>query len=339
MATPSVTRPDKRAIVLVQEYPQVSETYIKNEVAQLARTHDVELVTLNPGNYPYRNRIAHIVLTRDNQDHVLAYLRDFAASVLHAHYLHLAVPAARMARALQIPYTVRCHSYDVLGPAPGMLARLAPVVNQDECLGVLAYPFLLPRLLNAGIRGDKLHGCFPVVDVQRFLDRGANGDQVMNVGAALPKKNMLDFSRLSALMPGRTFNLYAMGYEVAKLRAADARAQGRVNFIAPVEPEAMPREYKKHEWLVYTASEEVGTVGWPLSVAEAQASGVGVLMQHIRDDMADYVGEAGYLFKQVEEAAEILRSPFPPAMRERGFALAARSDIRTHITTLTDLWP
>lgn len=328
----------KRVIVLVQEYPQLSETYIKNEVEQLALMHDIEIVALKAGNYPYRNRFPHILLTKGNESNALAYLRNFSACVVHAHYLHLAGPAARMAAFLKIPYTVRTHSYDILGCTEPQLAAFSPLINQDACRGILTYPYARALLLRAGVQEGKIRDCFPVVDFSRFLDRSPNGHHVMNVGAALPKKQMEDYLMLSRLVQARTFNLYAMGYDAAKLGAISAQLQARVNFINPVEPENMPHEYKKHEWLVYTASTEVGTVGWPLAVAEAQASGVGVLVQRVRDDLATYVGDAGFLFNRIEEAAEIIEAPFPQAMRERGFELARRSDIRTHITTLTDLW-
>ena len=78
----------------------------------------------------------------------------------------------------------------------------------------------------------------------------------------------------------------------------------------------MPPMYKKHEWLVYTACRTLGHVGWPMAVAEAQASGVGVLVPNLRPDLADYVGEAGYLYDSLEEAAEIIQQPFPDDKRQ-----------------------
>ncbi len=55
----------------------------------------------------------------------------------------------------------------------------------------------------------------------------------------------------------------------------------------------MPGEYKKHQWLVYTACPQINQVGWPLSIAEAQAAGVGICMPEIRPDIREYIGDAG----------------------------------------------
>ena len=83
----------------------------------------------------------------------------------------------------------------------------------------------------------------------------------------------------------------------------------------------MPAEYKKHQWLVYTASTELRTVGWPLAIAEAQASGVGVVMANIRADIAQYVGSAGFVYDTFEEVHEIVRQSFDHDQRlgRRGF--------------------
>jgi len=99
----------------------------------------------------------------------------------------------------------------------------------------------------------------------------------------------------------------------------------------------MPAEYKRHRWLVYTASPQYSSVGWPMAIAEAQAAGVGVLMQNVRPDLADYVGP-GFLFDRLEEVERLVRGPVPEDRREAGFVHAMRSDVDGHIGLLYDLW-
>ena len=91
-----------------------------------------------------------------------------------------------------------------------------------------------------------------------------------------------------------------------------------------------PREGLKYPW--------INTVGWPLSVPEAQASGVGVCIQNIRPDLAEFVGEAGYLVDSMEDAAKIISQPFSNELREMGFAQAKKSDVNGHIGKLEALW-
>lgn len=328
----------KRILIVVDEYPQISQTYIKNELDELVKHYEIEILALTPGNYPFRSRHPHMVITEKNKMGVLSYLKSFAPDVVHVHYFHMANFASKIASFLKVPYTVRNHSFDVTGVNHEKLKPTADLVNRDECLGILSFPYTHKVLVDAGVKPEKIHACFPVLNYSRFNDESRNGDAVMNVGAAIPKKSMVDYIRLSSLVPERKFNLYAMGYKVQELTEMNREMKGSVNFVPPIEPEDMLSHYKQHEWLVYTASSEIKTVGWPMAIAEAQSSGVGVCMQNIRPDIIDYIGDAGFVFNSPEEAAEIIRKPFPSKMRELGFKLSKRSDIASHIGILTKLW-
>ena len=63
----------QRILVNVQEYPQVSETYIKNELDALDETYEAELLSLRPGNCPYRSRRPHLLLTQESHHNVLEW--------------------------------------------------------------------------------------------------------------------------------------------------------------------------------------------------------------------------------------------------------------------------
>jgi hypothetical protein len=79
-------------------------------------------------------------------------------------------------------------------------------------------------------------------------------------------------------------------------------------------------------------------MGWPASIAEAQASGVGICVADMGPDLDDYVGPAGFRFRSVAEARDIVSRPFPEELRELGFEQAQQSDVTRHLHVLTDLW-
>ncbi len=322
----------RRIVIFVSNYPQVSETYIKNEIDALAETCEIELVAFAAGSYPYRSRRPHIVITQENGRNVLEYLKGFAPHALHGHYLLQLPDLIGLANMLKVPFTVRAHSFDVLGnqiaeqdamsrETENMFVRAA---RSPHFRGVLCFPFMRDRLVAAGLPADRVFPCPPVIDVQRFRDRGPNGPAVMNVGAAIPKKNMGDFVKLSRLVPWRDFNLYALGYETRALSDLNRSLGGRVTFVPPIDPEAMAPEYKRHAWLAYTASRAEATVGWPMALIEAMASGTGVCMQRIRPDLAEYIGDAGFLFDEPEDLVERLRAR-PDASRTRARVLLGRA--------------
>ena len=219
-----------------------------------------------------------------------------------------------------------------------MLAHALDALNGDLCLGVLALPFAVPNLIAAGLTPSKVRSVFPAVDYARFLSRAPNGDGVLAVGAALPKKQFADFVKLAALVPSREFNLYQIGYHGAALQTVNEAFGNPVTIREPVEPDEMPAVYKRHRWLVVTASREIGTVGWPLCIAEAQASGLGVCVPSLRDDLKEYAGENAVYYDSIEELTDVVTRPYPEELREPGFWQARKSDIAAHKTELTGLW-
>ena len=70
-----------------------------------------------------------------------------------------------------------------------------------------------------------------------------------------------------------------MGSMIQKLSEIYRHLKGGVNFVPPIEPEQMLLHNKQQEWLVYSASSEIKTVGWSMAIAEAQSSGVGGCMK------------------------------------------------------------
>jgi len=122
-------------------------------------------------------------------ERIVAEIEQFHPDVLHGHYVHHAAKMREVAQRTGLPFTVRAHSYDVLGGGGRRTVRYTADLNDDLCLGVLTFPFTVDRLVRTGVKEDKIVPCRPVVDVDLFADNGPNGSAVMNVGACLPKKN------------------------------------------------------------------------------------------------------------------------------------------------------
>lgn len=329
-----------RVMYIVHAYPQISETYVKTELEALGDEYEMMVISLQKPNVVCKNRFP--VQQISDPRMILRIIAEFRPHVLHSHWAMHAGLVGAIARRTQIPFTVRTHSFDVIhavgAEPPRQLVKAVPALNDPLCLGVIAFPFTVPMLVKAGVREEIIHPCYPVIDYRRFLDDSPNGTEVMNMGACTPKKNMESFLELGKKVPGTTFNLYALGYDVKEMTGLNDRMGRPVNMIPPRQPEDMPREYKKHRWLVYTADFGMATVGWPMAVAEAQASGVGVCMANIRPDLKEYVGDAGFLYDTIDEAADIISRPYPEEMRRSGFEQARKSDIYEHKVLLSDLW-
>jgi hypothetical protein len=328
---------------VLYQHPQISETYIRSEIEAVRDQCELRVFSLRAADAPYKNHEPYVL--SDDVEELERAIQEFKPQVLHTHWLnqtrelaYLAGYFGKMASGANLPFTVRAHSFDVLDHDQQYVRDAAPLINSELCLGVLTFPFTLPYLRKNGVREDKIFSCWPVINYARFHDESPNGPDVMNVGACLPKKQMEDFLKLAKMVQDRRFDLYAMGYNSKDIDRLNKDLKYPVRIIPSVEPELMLPEYKKHQWLVYTASTEMGTVGWSLAVAEAQAAGVGVCFPRLRPDLEEYIGPAGYLYDTIEEVAEIITKPFPEEKRRLGFEHAKRSDIAQHKEILLNLW-
>lgn len=63
-----------------------------------------------------------------------------------------------------------------------------------------------------------------------------------------------------------------------------------------------------------------------------------MIMADLRPDLEEYLGGAGFLYRSLDQVRKLLRQPLPDEIRELGFAQARKSDIRSHLHLLEELW-
>lgn len=354
---PTAPRTRPRVLFLLEEYPQVGQTQIASEIEALEQDYEIGIFALRRAALPYARHRPHRIIPTLAE--IIADIGVFAPDVLHTHGLGMLGLVGEVSRISGIPFTLRTHSADTLALRPrGLGDRVRQILREEVplersptfieglktidselCLGILCFPFARTWLKRAGVREAKLVDSFPVVHYSRFHDRSPNGDAVMTIGSPARGRALQEFLRLARKVPDRRFHCYALDGSTAAIAAEIAGIGSAIGFPAPVEHDAMPREYKQHRWLVLTADPANNTWGWPMVIAEAQAAGVGVCMPALRPDLAHYVGEgAGILYDTIDELPAIVSGPVPEEMRMRGFEQARKSDIARHKHLLTDLW-
>lgn len=327
-----------RILYIHESYPELSETYIdceRRQVEERAETFLLSLekpYTFDPNHLPY----SHVSSVFGWG--IRRAARAFRPDIVHAHWLTMVRPAIKAARACDVPWTVRTHSFDLLERPLEKIEAEVKLCNASDCAGVLAFPFARPILLRAGLREDKLIDAPPVVDVERFDDLSPNGPGVIHMGANKKKKNFPDFIKLSTMVPERPFSLYPLSRGWEGVRDIVDALGGRVDVYEPVPNTEMLPVWKRHAWLVYTGRKDAPSNGWPMAVCEAWAAGVGVCVQRVRDDLDDYLAGCGYLFDDIEEVPALIAEAPSEDMRRRGRERALEFDIRRHMHLLYDAW-
>ena len=263
-------------------------------------------------------------------------IKKFKPDIIHSHYLDTIETCFKLSEILKIPFSIRTHSFDILLTKNEVKSRLK-YINSNWCKALIVFPEFYDKMIKDGVNNDKIISSFPSSYIYRFSLNIENGKDIMSGGALLPKKNIEGFIKLAVkikkLFPEKEINYYSVieNEQYYKKIVDLNKKNGNPVTFKTCQPSEMPLEYKKHEWLIYTACPVLKTVGNPMMVSEAQAAGVGVIMYNLRPELIDYVTENGYLYNNDEDVLNIISSPFPEEKRKKANEIIERYDITTNI--------
>jgi hypothetical protein len=337
----------QKVLYIIGTYYQLSESYIHVEMNTLIKQgYDVKIIALRKPDCQAKNHLPYQIISDEKE--IIEYAKEYQPDIIHTHWIFYQLPLVyRVSKALDVGFTIRSHSFDVLWKKSSIKQKIRrfiknvnfiKIINDPLCKGVLVFPFAKKILVDLGIKAEKVIESFPVVDFEKFHDESDNGTDILNMGAAIQKKGFENFMHLAQIVPDLNFKLYAIGYNRKEYEELNEKLGMPISIEDTVELDEMPAVYKKSAWLVYTASKKNARVGWPLCALEAMASGTGVCLPNIRPDIKDYIGDAGIIYSDIEELKDIITKPVSQQMRQKGFELARKYDIRKQIHLLTNLW-
>ena len=334
-----------KILLLYKGYPRISHSYQSVEAIELNKNHEIMISPYDWELFTKAN--IHLPFTFNHPLKELKNIIKFKPDIIHSHYLDTFDVCVKLSETLKIPFTIKSHSFDILDNDFYIPKKYAKQINDNKhCLKIIVFPEFFNKLISIGINETKLVAMYPTIDVNKFINLEIeNGPHIMSGGAFLPKKNIKGFITLSKKIKERFPNKIISYYSVMENKSYydeimifNKSHNNPVNFIT-VQPENMPMEYKKHQWLIYSACPEKKTVGNPLMIAEAQASGVGVIMYNLRENLSDYVTSNGYLYDNDAQVLEIISNNFNEEKRNNAVEIAKdRYDIQEKIKIIENIW-
>lgn len=334
-----------KILLLYKGYPRISHGYQSNEAVELNKNHQIMIISYDWELFTKEDN--HLPFTYNHPVKEIKNIIKFEPDIIHSHYLDTFDVCVKLSETLKIPFTIKSHSFDILNNDFYTPKKYLNQINDNKyCLKIIVFPEFFQKLLNLGIKEDKLLALYPTIDINKFINfEIENGPNIMSGGAFLPKKNIKGFILLSKKIKERFPNKIISYYSVMEnktyydeIMLFNKIHNNPVNFLT-VQPEKMPLEYKKHQWLIYTACPEKKNVGNPLMVAEAQASGVGVIMYKLRTSLDDYVTDNGYLYENDEQVLQIISNNFNEEKRNNSIEIAKnRYNIKDKIKIIEDIW-
>lgn len=286
-----------RVLIAAGNYPQLSETYISTEIAYFLRC-GIEVAVHAQAVFTGHALQQTFVFRGD----LAEAIRKFAPDVLHSHYLHYTRERLAGIVDLQVPITVRSHSYDY---SEGDVQYL-----QQEPRVKKIYAF--PHFAREWERFSKVVPLPVAYNTSLYSWCSTKKRKtVLRMAAAKSTKGLDDFFSVAEMCPEYDFvlGLADMGQDPGFFQELAARRNksGRVRMMQNVSwPKA--QELTHYAGIYLDTSDAAGhRFGMPISIAESMATGCVILAKNA-PGLVEYLGEAGrYIYWTPADAAKILK--------------------------------
>ncbi len=286
-----------RVLYIVWDYPQLTETYVRWEIACMRRwgVHVEVWSEVEKTAAPYASEVPV------HHGSLEEAIRRVKPHLAHVHWLNIAGRYhERIARA-GLQMTVRGHGFEFDASAfPQLLGNAA-------VQAVYVFPHYAPavardsriRPMNVAFNGELY---YPQPDKDPFL--------VVRTASGKPAKAVETFIDVAALCPQHRFILVLgvlnqLETYVDALVEYNRRCGSPVDIRINLPTEQSAALVRKAGVYLHTYGDQE-PFGMPISIAEAMATGAYTLVRRL-PGAAAYVGDAGALYGSAEEAAHLIR--------------------------------
>jgi glycosyltransferase involved in cell wall biosynthesis len=285
-----------RVLYAVWHYPQLSESYVRWEIAAMRR-RGVEIEVWSERTDLGSPFAPDVPVHHGPLEEAVRRVRP---DVLHVHWMSSATRFVGIAGTLGVPLTVRAHGFEL---TPELIAAM-------EAATAVEALYLFPHAPATGRSGKvrRLTSCFnpdlyhPVSDFDPRL--------VVRTGGCLPTKQLEWFFETAARCPNHRFVAAVVRCldaepHVERVLEANRRLGGPAEVLVNVPTEELAATVRRAGIHLHTHGTE-RPFGMPVSVSETMACGAWQLLRDL-PGAAEYIGEAGRLYRDVDEAVAFVR--------------------------------
>lgn len=296
-ATPPAARP-LRVLWAVWNYPQLTETYIRCELAAM-RHWGVEVEVWSEVIDTKSPYASDVPVHHGSLAETIARVRP---DVVHVHWLNKGKDYREVIARAGLPMTVRGHSYEFATKSVKKLLR-DPAVHSV---------YLFPHFAKQIGANPKIHPMTSAFNEMWFYPPVRKDRRlVLRTGAGKPTKGLESFLEIASRCPEHRFVL-ALGLlpnldeYVERLLAENRRLGSPVKILQNLSNEDSAALMREAGIYLHTYGDDE-PFGMPVSIAEALATGAFTLVRDL-PGAAEYLGTAGTLYRTNDEAARAIQS-------------------------------
>lgn len=285
-----------RILYIVSRYPQLSETYIDCEIKKMQQWgYEIEV---------WRHEIPKVAYNSDLHIHdgdLRGVINKLKPDLIHIHWLSEAQKVLPLINDLNIPITIKAHSFDTTEQA------LKFCVQRSSVKKIYGFP-VHADLLNH----PKLTLQNVVFDTSLFKpSKNKNRHLIVRAGAALPSKSLPFFIHLAKELPEFKFVLAVIRCHddddyINELKKLADDLHSPVEIRTNLSHEATAELISEAAIYLHTADTKITTIGQPISIAEAMATGCYIVASNY-ESMNNYIAESGKTYNDMTEAKKIIK--------------------------------
>lgn len=283
-----------RILIGEGNYPKLSESYVEIQIGYLLR-QGIELAVYSKVcGSPEAEEIVPVF--RGDLDEAL---KQFKPDVFHADFITYDHALFEQVSRKNIPITIRGHSFDF------DIGRARRLADQAFIRKIWLFPHFARAVAHPKV--DPLTVAYDSALYKPFPDKDRK--LVYRTAAGKAGKGLEDFFLVATRCPAFRFSLSAnlsLGEETYLDDLRSLASSASVEFSANLLRSQTVERMNRAGIYLLTSDPKSHPFGMPISLAEAMATGCYVLARE-NASIREYLGDAGAVYKTVDEAAELIK--------------------------------
>jgi glycosyltransferase involved in cell wall biosynthesis len=285
-----------KVLYVLWQYPQLSETYIECELRKMQEWgFEIEVWRSIKPYSPYHSDI------KVHDGDLREVISKIKPDLIHIHWLSFAIKIFPFIDDLQIPTTIRAHSFDTSEEAIKFCSKRS-FIKKIYCF---------PHHVN-DFNDTKIEILNTVFDTRLFKPfKNKNKQLVVRGGAALPTKSLFFFIDLAKELSQFKFILAAVKAHdnddyINELKRYATSINSPVEIRTNLSRVSYAQLVSEAGIYLHTVDKKLTNVGMPISISEAMATGCYIVGSNY-DSINRYIANSGKTYNDINEAKKIIK--------------------------------
>ena len=285
-----------KVLYVLNSYPQLSESYAEYELRKMCDFgFEIEVWRRQKPDSLYHSDI------KIHDEDLREVVSKIKPDLIHIHWLGIAKIILPFIDDLNIPTTIRAHSFDTTKKSIKFCTKRSFVKK------IYCFPQHFDDFNDAKLKIQNT-----VFDTKIFKPhQNKNKRLVVRGAAALPSKSLPFFIRLAKELPDFKFILAVVKCHdnddyINELKKLASSISSPVEIRTNLSRESYTELVSEAGIYLHTVEKKLMNVGMPISISEAMATGCYVVASN-NEPMKCYIGESGKTYNDMSEAKKIIK--------------------------------